>query len=413
MHQVITQAQGGSKAIGDIEVALMKESQVPLRCMIQSRCTHIHIHGYASSLLYSLGSCSLGNHFRHTLFHHLLCHHIEHRIIHLLLDSIADRLGHTLIEEDRSIGLQPLIREEATSGPIPETAHSAITLQGKFLGQRVLKLLLQDAHIIGRKIILIHTHLILQILIACGRSKAIISSCMVHGNTRDKGMTQISSVKGGGRKRSLACLQIQLAIRETILVNILIVGEKIYVPASVELCLQHNLSSSLIILVGSVAGIRISEESLLCIIEGCYRKRQMVIDTMIMSQLYIAIISGTITQLQISTLILKRIARIDTHQSTLCVLAIESSLRTTQDINTGSLIMMKIEGRLAHHRNAIQIDAYRRTVYSAANATHIHCTGKTTAIVRHYKIRDITRKLSQIAGAQFLYLKSTNRSTAE
>ena len=125
----------------------------------------------------------------------------------------------------------------------------------------------------------------------------------------------------------------------------------------------------------------------------------MVIDTVIMSQLYITIISGTITQLQISSLIFKRIAGIDAHQSALCVLAIESSLRTTQDINTGSLIMMKIEGRLAHHRDAIQIDAYRRTVYSAANATHIHSTGKTTAIVWHYKIRDITRKLAQIAGA--------------
>ena len=236
---------------------------------------------------------------------------------------------------------------------------------------------------------------------------------MIHGNTRDKGMAQIGSVEGGGRKRSLACLQIQLAIRETILVNILIVGEKIYVPSSVELCLQHNLSSSLIILVGSVAGIRISEESLLCIIEGCYRKRQMVIDTVIMSQLYIAIISGTITQLQISSLIFKRIAGIDTHQSALRILTIQSCLRTTQDINTGSLIMMKIEGRLAHHRDAIQIDTYRRTVHPTANATHIHSTGKTTAIVRHYKIRDITRKLAQIAGTKFLYLKSTNRSTAE
>ena len=125
----------------------------------------------------------------------------------------------------------------------------------------------------------------------------------------------------------------------------------------------------------------------------------MVIDTMIMSQLYISIISGTITQLQISTLIFKRIAGIDTHQSTLGVLTIESSLRTTQDINTGSLIMMKIEGRLAHHRDAIQIDAYRRTVHPTANATHIHSTGKTTAIVRHYKIRDIVRKLAQIACA--------------
>ena len=135
MHQVIAQAQSGGKAVGDIEVALMEESQVPLRCMIQSRCTHVHVHGYASSSLNSLGSCSLGSHFRHTLCHHLLCHRIEHRIIHLRLDSIADRLGHPLIEEDWSIGLQPLIREEATCCPIPETAYRAITLQGKFLGK--------------------------------------------------------------------------------------------------------------------------------------------------------------------------------------------------------------------------------------------------------------------------------------
>lgn len=64
---------------------------------------------------------------------------------------------------------------------------------------------------------------------------------MIYGNTRDEGMAQIGSVEGGGRKRSLTCLQIQLAIRESILINILIVGKNIYVPSSVELCLQYNL----------------------------------------------------------------------------------------------------------------------------------------------------------------------------
>ena len=45
----------------------MKESQVPLRCMIQSRCTHIHIHGYASSLTATLG---LRYDLMHTAIHY-------------------------------------------------------------------------------------------------------------------------------------------------------------------------------------------------------------------------------------------------------------------------------------------------------------------------------------------------------
>ena len=49
--------------------------------------------------------------------------------IHLLLDSIAYRSSHRIIEKYWSVGLQPLLGEEATYCPMPEASHSLVTLQ--------------------------------------------------------------------------------------------------------------------------------------------------------------------------------------------------------------------------------------------------------------------------------------------
>ena len=100
MHQVIAQAQGGSKAIRDIEVALMKESQVPLRCMIQSRCTHIHRSVIDHEMMFwDVGLALISSHNSHTssmLFHrfqHLwFCRQLQ------ALSVIADKPSPAVIE---------------------------------------------------------------------------------------------------------------------------------------------------------------------------------------------------------------------------------------------------------------------------------------------------------------------------
>lgn len=52
---------------------------------------------------------------------------------------------------------------------MPETAHRLTALEGKFLGDGVVELLLQDVHVVGWQIVLVHQHTVFEILVARNR----------------------------------------------------------------------------------------------------------------------------------------------------------------------------------------------------------------------------------------------------
>ena len=149
VHQVVSDAERSHQSGSEVEIALVIETQIGLRRMVNTRSTHAHRHADAARLLYRSRSSRLSRSLGHSLIHHLLHHRSMDGGIHLLLNAVAYRRGHRLVEEHRTIGLQPLSGEEAAHGPIPESAHGTIALEGDFLGEGVLKLLLQDVHVRG------------------------------------------------------------------------------------------------------------------------------------------------------------------------------------------------------------------------------------------------------------------------
>ena len=372
VHQVVADAERSHQSGGEVEIALVIEAQVGLRRMVNARSTHAHRHADAARLLYRSRSRRIGRSLGHSLIHHLLHHRSMDGGIHLLLNGVAYLRGHRLVEEHGSIGLQPLTGEEAAHGPIPESAHGTIALEGDFLGEGVLKLLLQDVHVRGREIILIHEHAVFQILVAGDGREVEAPARIAQFEARDEIVSSIGAWEGRGRKICLSCFQIQLAIRKSILVYVLVIGKHIHLPARIESCLELQFAASLIVLVGAFARKGVSEKSLFSLVEAGKRKGEMIIELMIMGCLYVAIIFAAVAEFYLRALIIKGIVGIHFYQSALRILSVEGSLRTAEHIHPTQLVVVEIESRLAHHGNSIEIESDGRTVDTASDASYVN-----------------------------------------
>ena len=104
-----------------------------------------------------------------------------------------------------------------------------------------------------------------------------------------------------------------------------------------------------------------------------------------MGELYITVKTCTNAQTDICSLIIHGVLRIDTYQTALCVLTVERSLRTTQDIHTVDHVEVVVERSLRHEGDIIVIDTHSRAVYTRANATDIHRRREARAIRGHHK----------------------------
>ena len=211
-------------------MALMVEAQVGLWRMVETRGSHRHRHADASRPLDGGCGGGCGGSLAHALGHHALHHGGMNRRVHLLLDGIAYRGGHRLVEEDGAVGLQPLLGEESAHRPMPETAHGSVALEGELLGESILELFLEDVHVIRRQVVLVHQHAVLDVLVTAHRREVIALAAIAQLQSRNQVVSSVSAREGGSRELSPARLQVELAVREAILIDILVVGEHVYLP---------------------------------------------------------------------------------------------------------------------------------------------------------------------------------------
>ena len=92
MHEIVTQAKRSFQAGRKIKRTLVIETQIALRSMEQTRSSHARRHADAARLLYRDRSHRISRSFWHSLTHHLLHHQRMDGGIHLLLNTITDRL---------------------------------------------------------------------------------------------------------------------------------------------------------------------------------------------------------------------------------------------------------------------------------------------------------------------------------
>ena len=153
---------------------------------------------------------------------------------------------------------------------MPESAHSLLALEGKLLGKGILQLLLKDAHIVSRKIILIHQHVVFHILITRNGSEIEKISLTGESQTGNQIVAAIDACKSGGWTVGIACCKVQTTIRKSILIYILVIGENINIPTGIQTGFHEQFSTCLIHLVSPFPSKGIAEETVLSIIKTSY-----------------------------------------------------------------------------------------------------------------------------------------------
>ena len=188
----------------------MEDGKVERGCLERLWHSHLCTHGNAVNrfLNSSIGSSlrlflchSLGHSLCQHLLQHLLIHTGVHRLPHSpahgIGDGITDRTGDSITEIDRSIGIEPLIGAEKTCGMLP--AILIMRAQYKLLRQSIHLLTLFQPQEVRRHIILVHQHLIVQILIAGGRSEEQFFCFITNGNPCIEHIAFVAVHDGGGR----------------------------------------------------------------------------------------------------------------------------------------------------------------------------------------------------------------------
>ena len=156
------------------------------------------------------------------------------------------------------------------------------------------------------------------------------------------------------------------------MVDILVVSSPVKLQIQIGLEDESQLTTSLVHLVVLIREVLIVEEALLSAIEACHRKGQLLRRAVIMGNLNVTPQTRTDAKLNIRTLIVHRILRIDAHQSTFRILTVQRTLRTTQHVNSVQHIEVVVESRLRHQGNIVVVNTNSGVVDARANTSDIH-----------------------------------------
>lgn len=201
---------------------------------------------------------------------------------------------------------------------------------------------------------MVHHHPVLQELVTGRGGEEQVLHIITNGKTRiqhvaliavHEGGGGVSDIKGVGADRTFL-YRLELAIAETILVDILIVNRPVEFQLMIWSKDQAHFSTSLITLVVLLREILIVNKTFQSAVKACHREGKFFTGAMIVCHLHIRIESCTDAQTNVRSLITHRVLGIDTHQSSLSILSVERPLRTTQHIHSVEHIEMVIIGSL-------------------------------------------------------------------
>ena len=402
-------------------------------------CRHCHaangsLHSLVGSSLSSFRGSGLCSGCGHALPHHLLkhlgihllihtwIHRLTHGALHGVSNGISDRAGDGIAKVDRRVGAEPLIGAEETRGVLP--AARVMRTENELLRESVHLLTLLELQVVGRHVVLVHEHTVLQELIARGRREEQLFHLIADGETGGKHIATVTV--HDGRRRILyvqvdrftgsvpICIvnRLVLAIAEAILRHPLIVGRPVKLQFLRRLEDKSGLTTGLKATVVLLIEIVVVDESLQAAIESGDGEGEFFRGTMVMRHLDVSPKPRTEAQTDVGTLIAHGVLRINANESTLSILSVERSLRSAQDVHAVEHIEMVIKGGFRHERDIVIIDAHSGVVDARTDTTDVHRRGKTRAVTRHYERRHVLRELREVAHIQLLQLLAAEHAAA-
>ena len=182
--------------------------------MEQTWHIYTYVHVYATFFFYFVLGFALS---------HSTCYQsIKFAIINRSGYSISHRSGHTLAKSYRSVCTEPLVAEEGTCDTSPTVI--VMILYCKFLSHGIHKLALVQLHKVLRCVVLVHLHIVVQILIARSRIDVGITTLVVHVQAYREQMTAVVVGQIGRRVLCSAGSYIIIAIGKSVLSYPLVVG---------------------------------------------------------------------------------------------------------------------------------------------------------------------------------------------
>ena len=183
--------------------------------------------------------------------------------------------------------MEPLIAAEETRGVLP--AAVAVTAESELLGERVHALALLQTEVIGRHVVLIHKHLVFQVLVAGGGGEEQLLRIVADGEPRVEHVALIAVQDGGGRVLYLQTIwlhrtvfyRLKLTVAEAVLRDPLVVGGPVELQLRSGLEDEPQLASGLKALVVLLVEVLVIDESLQSAVESGGRESQLVARAMI------------------------------------------------------------------------------------------------------------------------------------
>ena len=236
----------------------------------------------------------------------------------------------------------------------------------------ILELALFQVHEILGQIVLIHQHVILQILVA-GNAMEIESVDMPPQVQR--GIEHVPAVIAPVIivwRSGFTRIPVHHAIGESVLAGVLVVCH-IRKTEVVARAISHPETAACLITVIRLETRRlVLKEAITALIETRQPYGQFFAEFLIMGNLRQPPIVAAIAKSQVSAIRLQRISGKEAHQPSLCVKSIKRALWTSQHVYPIELIGVEIESGLAHDGHSVQIDAHRGAVDTASYSPHIH-----------------------------------------
>ena len=200
--------------------------------------------------------------------------------------------------------MEPLVAEEGTCDTTPTVI--VMILDGKFLCHGIHELALVQLHKVEHRIVLVHLHIVVQILIARGGIDVGITTLVVDVKSYREQMATIVVGQIGRRVLGATCGHVVFAVCKSVLSHPLIVGCERNHSAGCLLADQLQTCSCLVSVVGTLARSLVVLKSILSVIESRYRICSQSFSLAIMAKLCHAPEMVSNTHLYICTLIVQR-----------------------------------------------------------------------------------------------------------
>jgi len=193
----------------------------------------------------------------------------------------------------------------------------------------------------------------------------------LRGEARGQEVAAIGAQVVGGGQGGAPGLEVELTVGEAVLADPLVVGgvvEGEHIPRAKD---EAQLASGLVHEVGAAVRGLILPEAVRAVVERGHGQGHAVAEAVMVGGLGLALAVHASAQAQVGALGVHGVARIEAHQSTLGVHAVEGALRSAQDVDALQGVEVLVVHALRDQGDAVDVHADGRTALLGADAADV------------------------------------------